>query len=351
MPEYWQLKKIKNKEWRDRIVKNILNLRSHLREQIPQRTVTQTLLLATWNIRDFGARRFNPRKRVMESLFYIAEIISAYDIIAVQEVNENLNQFKDLLDILGYPWTYICTDVTEGSGGNQERMAFIYDRSKVQFRNMAGEIVLPKAHLITRKRQFARTPFLVSFQSGWFRFNLCTVHLYYGSDSSVGMKRRIAEIKTITKALAKKAKKEDISHIVLGDFNIIGPKDETMEALLTNGFTIPDSIWDTASTPFSSKHYDQIAFRSEEGKVQFGNRGGIFNFFDSVFRDDESEIYIEKYSRDFEERGDPEDEDRKLNYYLRRWRTWQMSDHLPMWIELEIDFTEDYLSSLKSTSK
>ncbi len=346
MPEYWQLKKIKNKEWRNRIAQNLLNLRMQLQELIPCRTVTETLLLATWNIRDFGARRFNPRKRTKESLFYIAEIISKFDIVAVQEVNENLDQFQDLMDILGYPWTYISTDTTEGPGGNQERMAFIYDRSKVRFRNIAGEIVLPKTQLIQREKQFARTPFLVSLQSGWFKFNLCTVHLYYGSDSGIGMKRRIAEIKAITKALAKKAKKDRESYIVLGDFNIIGPKDETMEALLTNGFMIPDSIWDTASTPFSAKHYDQIAFRAEEGKVQFGNRGGILNFFETVFRDDEAELYINKYDRDFEKHGDPDDADRKGNYYLKRWRTWQMSDHLPLWIELEIDFTDEYLESL-----
>ena len=347
MPEYWQLKKLKQRIWRERILDNILLLRSRLRRKIPHRTVTKTLLIATWNIRDFGAKRFNPRKRTTEALFYIAEIISAFDIIAVQEVNRDMKQLEDLMDILGYPWTYICTDVTEGSGGNQERMAFIYDKSKVSFRNIAGEIVLPRTQLIGREKQFARTPFLASFQSGWFKFNLCTVHLYYGSEDSTEMSRRIAEIKGITKILAKKAKQDDVSYIVLGDFNIIGPKDKTMEALLTNGFEIPDSIWDMPSTPFSEKHYDQIAFRSEEGKVKFGNRGGIFNFYRSVFRDEEAETFIRKYKRDFVKHGDPEDLDRMKEYYLKRWRTWQMSDHLPMWIELEIDFTDDYLESLK----
>ena len=347
MPDYRQIRKLKQRRWRERIVDNILRLRAQLRRKIPERTVTQTLLIATWNIRDFGAKKFNPRKRTLESLFYIAEIISSFDIIAIQEVNRNIEQLKDLMDILGYPWTYICTDVTEGSGGNQERMAFIYDRSKVRFQNIAGEIVLPKTHLIDRDKQFARTPFLASFQSGWFRFNLCTVHLYFGSEGSVGLKRRIAEIKSITKILAKKAKQDDASYIVLGDFNIIGPKDETMKALLTNGFEIPDSIWGKPSTPFSENHYDQIAFHSEEGKVKFGNKGGTFDFYKSVFRENEAETFIRKYKRDFIKRCDPEEEEKMKNYYLKKWRTWQMSDHLPMWIELEIDFTDNYLESLK----
>jgi hypothetical protein len=29
--------------------------------------------------------------------------------------------------------------------------------------------------------------------------------------------------------------------------------------------------------------------------------------------------------------------------YYRDWRTYQVSDHLPMWIELETDFSEQYL--------
>jgi len=227
-------------------------------------------------------------------------------------------------------------------------MVFVYDRSKVKFTNLAGEIVLPKARLIDREKQFARTPFLVSFQSGWFKFNLCTVHLYYGAKTSTKLKRRIKEIKTITKFLARRAKKDDVNYIVLGDFNIIGPKDETMDALLTNGFFIPDSIWDVSAAPFSCNHYDQIAFKSEEGKVKFGDNGGIFNYYKSVFRDDEVEFYIKKYKKDFDKHVNQQDDDRKKRYYLTKWRTWQMSDHIPLWIELEIDFTEEYLESLKS---
>ena len=40
-------------------------------------------------------------------------------------------------------------------------------------------------------------------------------------------------------------------------------------------------------------------------------------------------------------------EQRKL-YYTREWRTWQMSDHLPLFIELRIDFTEKYLKRIRA---
>jgi len=34
--------------------------------------------------------------------------------------------------------------------------------------------------------------------------------------------------------------------------------------------------------------------------------------------------------------------DKKTRYY-RDWRTYQMSGHLPKWIEVKIDFGEEYL--------
>jgi len=33
-------------------------------------------------------------------------------------------------------------------------------------------------------------------------------------------------------------------------------------------------------------------------------------------------------------------------YYLSEWRTFQMSDHFPLWVVLETDFTDKYLDSL-----
>ncbi|MEO1334510.1 MAG: hypothetical protein AAFV29_02665, partial [Myxococcota bacterium] len=36
-----------------------------------------------------------------------------------------------------------------------------------------------------------------------------------------------------------------------------------------------------------------------------------------------------------------------LTRYYNTWRTFQMSDHLPMWVEIKVDFTNDYLNSLR----
>ncbi len=71
-------------------------------------------------------------------------------------------------------------------------------------------------------------PFLLSFQAGWLKLNLCTVHIYYGDASDEKkLKQRRSEIELLTKALANKAKSEfrfddKASLGVLGDFDPIG---------------------------------------------------------------------------------------------------------------------------------
>ena len=41
--------------------------------------------------------------------------------------------------------------------------------------------------------------------------------------------------------------------------------------------------------------------------------------------------------------GNPRSDSGKHTYYRTYWRTHQMSDHLPMWVELKIDYSREYL--------
>jgi len=233
MPFYFNLKDDPpfTEVMRDRTARRLIEVRKQIRKEIPPRAVTNSLLLATWNIRDFDSNKFGHGPRLDESFYYIAEIISAFDLIAVQEINKDTSALRKVMSILGPNWSYIATDVTEGPGGNYERTAFIFDKSKILFRNIVGEIVLPDKKLIDGK-QFARTPFFVSFQAGWFKFDICTVHIYYGTDTGKGLERRIAEIDSIAGFLAARAKEDAGNFIVLGDFNIISPEHQTMKRCL-----------------------------------------------------------------------------------------------------------------------
>ena len=351
MPFYRDLKlnRLYSRDEADWIARRLLDLRTQLKSPapkgVPQRTLNSSLIIGTWNIRDFDNNKFRHGPRRRESLHYIAEVISAFDVCALQEVNEDLDALKQVVKLLGPSWDFIATDVTQGPGGNRERMAFVYDTRKVQFRHIAGEVVIPKHKLLANEQQFARTPFLVSFQSGWFRFSLCTVHIYFGDDSpgSDGYKRRVEEIDYIAKDLAARAKRDNENYIILGDFNIKNPMDETMKALTRAGFQLPPELF--PSNLLGTKYYDQIAFSTRQNLLTFLS-AGVFDFSDSVYRDDHYAHYapaLPERHRDLASNGAPVDKGKDRDYYLKRWRTWQMSDHLPLWVELAVDFSDEYL--------
>jgi hypothetical protein len=367
-----------------RCAERLLAMRKSL-DPIRKRKSDGSLLLATWNIRDFDSNKFGYGPRLPETFFYIAEIMSCFDLIAVQEVNRDLSALESVMQILGREWDFIATDTTEGAGGNEERMAFVYNTEKVWFRKIAGEIVLPEGQLIVSRKkvkppkaqeadeqpdvgaqakakkdfkeveqQFARTPFLVAFQSGWFRFSLCTVHIYYGADSGEQLKRRIAEIERLVKFFADR---QDVAsrqerdrfgnvenYILLGDFNVVSPKHKTMAALKSEGFTVPAAIDGDKVRQRGEHFYDQIAVRVKDPRFKVIG-GGLVDMYADVFREEDRAIYAP-----FVPEKDPETNEKfkaKTPAELyRKWRTWQMSDHSPLWIEIETDFADQYLGDI-----
>ncbi|MEC7934074.1 MAG: endonuclease/exonuclease/phosphatase family protein [Pseudomonadota bacterium] len=334
-----------------------------------------SLLLATWNIRDFDSNKFGYGPRLTESFYYLAEIAGCFDLIALQEVNRDLGALERLVRILGRQWDYIVTDATEGAGGNGERMAFLFRSDKVWFRKIAGEVVLPDGQLVVSpkavkppkdkeattsvdiedaRQQFARTPFLVAFQSGWFRFSLCTVHIYYGRDSGAKLKRRIAEIERLVQFFANRQDREAKdaasgaqaeNYILLGDFNVVSPEHQTMTALQSHGFTVPDAISGRKVRADGDHFYDQIAVRVLDPRFRVVT-GGIVDMYADVFRDTEEDRSI--YAPLMPAEAPEEEGEKKATQegLYRKWRTWQMSDHAPLWVEIETDFTDDYLERL-----
>ncbi len=402
---------------------------------VPSKDTGKTLLLATWNLRDFGKNK-GYGERTLEPVYYIAEIISAFDLVALQEITSDLKIFYKLMSILGPNWDFIATDVT----GNQERMVFVYDRRKVHFRSIVGEITLlenelirveqevklpkkavvkdkdgneldipdgaslalPRGNKVLSGKQFNRTPFMVSFQAGWFKFNLCTVHMYFGSGSA-GVEQRRQEIAQVAKVFKKRGKKEkeaaikagrDLdsleTYFVLGDFNILAPNEdtgesETLNALLKNGFGMHEKLQQKPTNMFKTEHYDQIAVLKNHGNVQMKDTAaGVLDFYKVVYRASKEDVAVRKKKKGEEfpaaevsdflayfkqmgesemrdthdkkrsfvgnvkvNKGDPRTRDQQREWYATNWRTYHMSDHLPMWMALEIDFAEDYLAKIE----
>lgn len=304
--KYYTLKReIKTKTRQVFVADTLLHLKNALKAAVPEKRLDDNLLLATWNIRDFDSNKFGHGPRMAESFYYIAQIISSFDLVAVQEINKDLSAFKHLVYLLGPNWDFITTDQTEGSSGNLERMTFLYDIRRVTFMNIAGEVVLPKNKLIKGDIQFARTPFLVTFQSAWSKFSLCTVHIFYGSDSGAKLERRINEIAGIAKFLKTRADKDKETLIVLGDFNIVDHEHQTMKALLDNKFIIPEQIRNnpTGTNISQTKYYDQIGIRSKSRYFKLGeepNSAGTINFFNYIFSEKQFNNYRTQVIRSVE---------------------------------------------------
>ncbi len=338
-----------------RTARRLLALRERLDACIPGRTLDQNLLIATWNIREFDSSKYG--YRTDESISYIAEIISRFDVVAVQEVRRDLGALMRVLDRLGHWWKCVFSDVTEGSRGNNERMAFLYDSRKLTFSGLAGEVVIPPLQITvagnkrtsTPSEQLYRTPHMVGFQAGWFKFTLCTVHIAYGDDRP-DTPERIAEIEALAGFLAARTERGDEwsrNMILLGDFNIFHPRNQTFAAIVQSGFTIPTELQSLPSNVGKTgRHYDQIAFKCtrEMAPAEGEGRCGVFNFFDVLYLDDDEPSYRPEMGEAYtvSTRGAKRDEAQRRRYY-HAWRTFQMSDHLPMWVELKIDFGEEYL--------
>jgi endonuclease/exonuclease/phosphatase family metal-dependent hydrolase len=349
---------IPNDEAASRTALRLLELQAEMtRQGIPPRNL-ETLLLATWNIREFDSPAYGDR--VPEAMLYIAEIISHFDLVAIQEVRADLRALDKLRALLGDWWRYIATDVTKGTAGNHERMAFLYDTRKVKFGGVAGEVVVPP---VKRKlpgerkkkydpaRQLYRTPYLCAFQAGWARFMLSTVHIVYGknvADSPL----RTEEIRLVAEFLADHAAGSAAwskNMILLGDFNIFKPGDVTMTAITDAGFRVPAALQGLppTNTGKQKRHYDQIAFAPRSSAFDTTGRAGVFDYYNTVFRDNDQDFAtyapligpaLLKTSK-----GKPRDAKAQRSYYRTYWRTYQMSDHLPMWVELKVDYGEDYL--------
>lgn len=314
-----------------RTAEGLLRLKEALDSAIPGKTLDQSLLLATWNIREFGGNKSDGREA--EPLFYIAEVLSRFDIVAIQEIQDNLDALDRLMGLLGRWWRYLVSDVTLGRQGNGERHAFIYDSRKLAFGGLAGELVPP-----TRKDgdelvsdfAFARTPYLAGFRAGWFKFTLCTQHFYYGQDRADDP-QRVKEAQAVVKLLLQRMRAKDRwapNAILLGDFNVFSSHDQTFHALGSGDFQIPARLLGQYTNAKLDKPFDQISLLAPEVTHQLElARAGVFPFYDQVYREQDHATYLPGES---------------LARY-REWRSYKMSDHLPVWTELKIDFGSDYL--------
>lgn len=341
-------------EEKKRCIEKLLVLRQGLRDEIPVKKTDQNLILGTWNIKEFG----QTTQRLPESYFYIAEIINRYDLIAIQEIKNSLNDINIILRILGTDWAYMVNDITEGNSGNKERSAYIYNKKSVELAGIAGEITLwDELTANSSIKQLNRTPYLTGFKAGWKKFSLINLHLHPGegdnSDGTNDIVIRKEEVRLFLEAVDSKIKNNRFWNnnlIVLGDFNFYNDTKTTVKdgpaIQLFNDFGFKEiNVLKGINTNVSnSQVYDHLFFyinkyfkiqTDENGK----EKGGVFNPFKYVFTDED----IPQYSNDMKKVYNGSINDSA--YFHRYWKRNQISDHLPVWTEIIIDSSDDFLNS------
>jgi len=296
----------------ERIETELGKLREMLDKEIPEKKLDRNLLIATWNIRNFGdvtmkweSQEDDKPLRDLHSLHCIAEIISRFDIVAIQEATGNLNALKHLLNLLGPHWGLILSDVTKKAP--YERLAYLFDTRKVQLSGLACEIVIPEKELKKGplKKQFARTPYAVGFRAGSAHFTLVTLHVEFGKK-----KDRLPELKGIAEWLAwwmRFKNKWDRNIITLGDFNIDKLDGELYKAFTSTGLVIPDELRTARRMVGTPNIFDHIAWFPKLALTY--NIGGSFEF-------DKVALSSRKLSE--------------------KEMTSRISDHLPLWVEFLI---------------
>jgi hypothetical protein len=230
----------------------------------------------------------------------------------------------------------------------------------VQFLGMAGELVLPPIQTGKTTKpaaQVARTPLMAAFQVGWTRFVLTTVHILYGEGTAEPAARveEIAQVARFLRGRTEQVSEPVRNFILLGDFNIFTAGDKTLKALTEDGgFSIPEEIMTIPGSNVSKdKKYDQIAYRAREGRFGATGNAGVFDFYKYVFTVDDEPVYrpsIQEYVKAQHAAGKKSPKDATTAAAQRqqfgRWRTYQMSDHLPLWAEFRVDFTDEFLAEL-----
>lgn len=305
------------------------------------------LLVATWNISNLGLQR-----RSMAALSLIARILRRFDVIAVQELDESFDDLEKILALTELPFRYVMTDVNVDG----ERLAFVYRPDRVELASLIGEVEIPRGSYPEKDvvvkysvgdekrrqtfrdvkfRPFARTPYFASFLAGKLRFTLATAHLLHGGWSTGSKeKERRAYARRVLEMYALNQWASDVTEprlrydryvMMAGDFNVprmVGD-DKMYRTLCTFGMKPLRYVTRTGGSNLGNdRTYDQIVF-TPGGLRRRVKSFGVFDFDNALF----AGLWVR-----LSEEGWPQEQlvDR-FNSFVR----WHVSDHRPVWVELE----------------
>ncbi|WP_243288770.1 endonuclease/exonuclease/phosphatase family protein [Geothrix terrae] len=321
------------------IAAGLKRLRARLVDaRIPSSKLDETINLATWNIREFGA---GPRTEA--SLHYIAEILGQFDLVSVVELRDNLQQLRTVLEYLGPYWDVVYSDYSADPGGNHERLAFIHDTRAVTFTGLASHVVASDRTKNAKQDYVSdidwwRPPYLAGFQAGSFDFILVVAHIRWGGDGNPGEEARARELTKLAKWVGAKAKEKYVTDkdlVILGDFNIPTVTGPAFKAITSTGLQIPKALRGvTGSNLAKDKRYDQLLhLPSKVFEEAFTGKGGVLDFAGPAGVQGLKDLY------------------QGIKGTSSKGLTYELSDHLPLWIHVNTDHADAVLDQVLSRGR
>lgn len=313
------------------IAEGLIRLRERIAEEdIPASALDESLNIATWNIREFGRV-----PRLEASIYYIAEILSRFDLIALTELRDDMGDLERAMALLGNEWRVVFSDFTGDRGGNDERIAYLYDSRMVTFTGLAAEADPPRVKDPETGEYVApftwwRPPYMASFRAGNFDFVVLTAHMRWGRRIA----GRVAALAQFEQWVQRRRRRENAGRrdfVVMGDFNVPHRHHDAFRALTGEGRTLltPEALREAQGTNLSRRNtYDQI-LHSPTDRARFSGRGGTVRFYRDEVPGDWRHLYPDPAHRPAESRF-----------------TYEMSDHLPLWLQVKTDIMDRRLEEL-----
>lgn len=232
---------------------------------MPEGGREESVVLASFNIRKLGASKNRARE-----LAFMARFCARCDLVAIQEVQDDLSGLCDLRDRVNErvssagEYGLVVSDITgqvPGETGMAERLAFLYRRSRVRRTAMASDLTVDRTGVIEhfadneaaiiaawhkfkddtkeyedgdRKRKptfrmpafitFTRTPHVTAFEipgadGKALAFIAVNAHLIYGSQKERDAEFR-ALVEWMTNRLVREKNMVAPNFILLGDLNL-----------------------------------------------------------------------------------------------------------------------------------
>ena len=361
---------------------DVIDIINIIKDKVPDSVLDKTMKIATWNIRNFGGSRDNLH------IHYIAEVLSRFDLIAITELKEDTRDLQKAMKLLGPYWKVIYSDSNMDDKGNHERIGYLYDGRVIEFTGLAAEADPIRENFATREQliesinsgrdniinrdekdelieilqginpsedfpgyirvkefrdkidenyhssrpdyakdlvkrigefretqNWWRSPYLVSFKAGKFDFVMLAAHIRWGSNLRIHKERRIKALDKLAdwvKARRELEHVKDKDMFVLGDFNIPEVNDDFWNAITKHDLITHANIAsdDHGSGFVEGKRYDQIFYDTKNEHMI--ENGGVLN----LYPENDDNIYKNMTRHDFE---------------------YQISDHFPLWIQLNIE--------------